>query len=99
MVTAATPMPSDSSAAITMRAAVAVGADQLDLDRVAAELRLQLLRRALDDDLPVVDDRQPPRQPVGLLEAVRTGGRQDPVGAGRPGRAAGARRLDLGARA
>ena len=106
MVTAATPMPSDSSAAITMGtavaplatlarrrtpsletsftpssrstavcAAVAIGADQLDLDRVAAELRLQLLRRALDDDLPVVDDRQAPRQPVGLLEVV--GGQQD----------------------
>src|SRR6266540_1403375 len=106
MVTAATPMPSDSSAAITMGtavaplatlarrrtpsletsftpssrstavcAAVAIGADQLDLDRIAAELRLQLLRRALDDDLPVVDDRQAPRQPVGLLEVV--GGQQD----------------------
>ena len=52
-------------------------------DDVAGDLALQLVGRALGDDLAVVDDRQPVGQGVGLLEVVR--GQED-------GRAAGARR-------
>ena len=52
---------------------VAVG--QLDLDRVAAQLALERVRRAAGHDPPAVDDRELRRQPVGLLEVVR--GQQD----------------------
>ncbi len=45
------------------------------MDRVAVQLGLQRLGRALRDDAAAVDDRQPAREPVGLLEVV--GGQQD----------------------
>ena len=47
---------------------------QLDLHRVAAQLALELVGRALDHDPPVVDDRQPVGEAVGLVEVV--GGEQ-----------------------
>ena len=52
---------------------VAVGrlAAQLDLQRVAVERALELVRRAGRDDLPAVDDRELRGQLVGLLEVVR----------------------------
>ena len=45
------------------------------MDRVAAQLALQRVRRAAGDDPPAVDDRELGGQPVGLLEVVR--GEQD----------------------
>ena len=44
-------------------------------DRFAVQAGLQLLRRALDDDLAAADDGHPLREPVGLLQVVR--GEQD----------------------
>ena len=40
------------------------------MDRVAPQVSLELLRRALDHDAPAIDDRQLRGEPVGLLEIV-----------------------------
>ena len=58
---------------------------QLDLDGVAAQLALELVRAALGHDPAVVDDGQPAGQAVGLLQVV--GGEQDgePLRAGQVG--------------
>jgi hypothetical protein len=56
--------------------AVAVDADR---QHVAGDLALELARRALGDDLAVVDDRQAVAQRVRLLEVV---GREEDGGAG-----------------
>ena len=42
-----------------------------DLEPLAADAALELVRGALGDHAPVVDDRDPVRQPVGLLEVLR----------------------------
>ena len=44
---------------------------ELDLDRLAAEAALQLLRCPLDDHPPEADDREPVGKLVGLLHVVR----------------------------
>src|SRR5205807_10407832 len=41
------------------------------LDGRSRDLRLQLLRRALRDDVPVVDDPDPVGEDIGLLEVLR----------------------------
>ncbi|HEY4571110.1 MAG TPA: hypothetical protein VIH10_16690 [Kribbella sp.] len=51
--------------------AVEIRIDQLDLDRVAVQSRLQVLRGAFGNDLPMVDDCDLTGQPVGLLKVVR----------------------------
>ena len=52
-----------------------LGVRELDLDRVAVELALELVGRAVRDDPSAIDDREPRGEPVGLLEVV--GGEQD----------------------
>jgi hypothetical protein len=68
-----------------MGAAVGLGVAQLDLDGVAAQLALELVRGALGHHPAAVDDGQAPGQPVGLLQVV--GGEQDgqALGAGQMG--------------
>ena len=44
---------------------------QLHLQHVSSELCLELLGGSLDGNATVVDDRQPVREPVGLVEVVR----------------------------
>jgi len=51
----------------------------LDHDGLAGELLLELTRRAFGDDPAPVDDREPVRQHIGLLEVVRS---QEDRGAG-----------------
>ena len=58
-------------AARELRCTVDLGPVELDGDGVAAQLPLQRLGRSLDDDLAARDDRDPAREPVGLLEVVR----------------------------
>ena len=64
--------PAQARQALEGREGVAVARlDQLDLDGVAAQLALELLRRPLGDNTPAVDDREPRSEAVGLLEVVR----------------------------
>ena len=55
------------------------------LDRRPADLRLQLLGRALGDDVPVVDDPDPVGERVGLLEVLRREEDGHALVAGEPG--------------
>ena len=48
-----------------------VGIEQAHVQRAAPDRRLQLRRRALGDHAPVVDDRDPVGELVGLLEVLR----------------------------
>ena len=68
-----------------MGPAVGLGVAELDLDGVAAQLALELVRAALGHDPAAVDDGQPAGQPVRLLQVV--GGEQDgqALGAGQVG--------------
>ena len=61
------------------------GLGKLHLDGVAAQLGFQPLRRALDHDLPVVDDGDALRQVVGLFQVVRRQHDGQPVLARQPG--------------
>ena len=70
-----------SSAAISPVRLVGARRRELDADGVAAQVALQRLRRALDDDLAAADDREPVGELVGLLEVVRRQQDRQPLAA------------------